>query len=605
MSFERTHYCGTLRAEDIGKEAVICGWVHRRRDHGGVIFIDLRDRTGLVQIVFNPEVVLPDQFGQAEKLRNEFVIRVRGKVRGRLPGMENPNLATGAVEIYATTLEVLNEAKTPPFALEAHTGVDEALRLKYRYLDLRRLEMQETLALRHRVAKLVRDFLDARGFWEIETPMLTKSTPEGARDFLVPSRVQPGEFYALPQSPQLFKQLLMMAGIDRYFQIARCFRDEDLRADRQPEFTQLDIEMAFVDRDDIMNIIEELVAFLFQEVVGEEVKLPLRRLSYAEAMERFGSDKPDTRFGLEIQDVSEIVKETNFRVFSDTVKSGGRVRGINVEGAGDSFTRREIDELVERASAYGSKGLLWLIVTEEGARGGITKFFNAEELDRLASAMQAKPGDLLILVADKAQVCADVLGRLRLFLGEKMGLIDHDTWDLLWVVDWPLFEYSETEGRWEAAHHPFTAPLPEDVELLTEAPEKVRAQAYDLVLNGTEVGGGSIRIHRREVQEKMFTALGLTSAEAQSKFGFFLDAFDYGTPPHGGIAWGFDRLIMLLAKKNSLRDVIAFPKTASAQDLLTGAPSAAIDGQLRELHIRLTPEAEKRVKTPSTAKKDQ
>ena len=446
-----------------------------------------------MQIVFNPEVVLPDQFTQAEKLRNEFVIRVRGMVRGRLPGMENPNLSTGAIEIYATTLEVLNEAKTPPFALDAHTGVDEALRLKYRYLDLRRLEMQETLALRHRVAKLVRDFLDARGFWEIETPMLTKSTPEGARDFLVPSRVQPGEFYALPQSPQLFKQLLMMAGIDRYFQIARCFRDEDLRADRQPEFTQLDIEMAFVDRDDIMNIIEELVAFLFQEVVGEEVKLPLRRLSYTEAMERFGSDKPDTRFGLEIQDVSEVVKETKFRVFSDTVKSGGRVRGINVEGAGDSFTRREIDELVERASAYGSKGLLWLIVTEEGGRGGITKFFTAEELSRLVLAMQAKPGDLLIFVADKAKVCADVLGRLRLFLGEKMGLIDHDTWDLLWVVDWPLFEYSETEGRWEAAHHPFTAPLPEDVELLTKAPEKVRAQAYDLVLNGTEVGGGSIR----------------------------------------------------------------------------------------------------------------
>ncbi len=605
MSFERTHYCGTLRAEDIGKEATVCGWVHRRRDHGGVIFIDLRDRTGLVQIVFNPEVVLPDQFAQAEKLRNEFVIRVRGMVRGRLPGMENPNLSTGAVEVYATTLEVLNEAKTPPFALDAHTGVDEALRLKYRYLDLRRLEMQETLALRHRVAKLVRDFLDARGFWEIETPMLTKSTPEGARDFLVPSRVQPGEFYALPQSPQLFKQLLMMAGIDRYFQIARCFRDEDLRADRQPEFTQLDIEMAFVDRDDIMNIIEELVAFLFQEVVGEEVKLPLRRLSYAEAMERFGSDKPDTRFGLEIQDVSEVVQDTSFRVFSDTVRSGGHVRGINVEGAGDKFARREIDELGERASAYGSKGLLWLIVTEEGGRGGITKFFTAEELSRLVLAMQAKPGDLLIFVADKAKVCADVLGRLRLFLGEKMGLIDHDTWGLLWVVDWPLFEYSETEGRWEAAHHPFTAPLPEDVELLTKAPEKVRAQAYDLVLNGTEVGGGSIRIHRREVQERMFAALGLTSEEAQSKFGFFLDAFDYGTPPHGGIAWGFDRLIMLLAKKNSLRDVIAFPKTASAQDLMTGAPSVAIDGQLRELHIRLTPEAEKKVKVPSTAKKDQ
>jgi aspartyl-tRNA synthetase len=604
MSFERTHYCGTLRAEDVGEEAMVCGWVHRRRDHGGVIFIDLRDRTGLLQIVFNPEIVSPEQFAQAERLRNEFVIRVKGDVRGRLPGMENPNLATGAVEVYATTLEVLNEAKTPPFALDAHNGVDEALRLKYRYLDLRRLEMQETLALRHRVTKLVRDFLDSRGFWEIETPMLTKSTPEGARDFLVPSRVQPGEFYALPQSPQLFKQLLMMGGIDRYFQIARCFRDEDLRADRQPEFTQLDIEMAFVDRDDIMNLIEELMAFIFAEVLGEKVKLPLRRLSYAEAMDRFGSDKPDTRFGLEIQDVSQVVKDTGFRVFSDTVKSGGRVRGINVEGAGKEFTRREIDELGERAVTYGSKGLLWLIVTDEGGKGGISKFFSPEELSRLTSAMQAKPGDLLIFVADTAKVCSDVLGRLRLFLGEKMGLIDHDTWDLLWVVDWPLFEYSETENRWEAAHHPFTAPLPEDVGLLSKEPEKARAQAYDLVLNGTEVGGGSIRIHRREVQEQMFAALGLTSEEAQSRFGFFLDAFDYGTPPHGGIAWGFDRLIMLLAKKNSLRDVIAFPKTASAQDLMTGAPSRAMDGQLKELHIRLTPEAEKRVKVPAMAKKE-
>ncbi|NMB12281.1 MAG: aspartate--tRNA ligase [Firmicutes bacterium] len=595
MSFQRTHYCGELRADHVDQEAVVCGWVHRRRDHGGVIFIDLRDRTGLVQIVFNPEFVPKEQFTEAERLRNEYVIRVRGTVRRRLAGMENPNLATGAIEIYATALELLNEARTPPFAIDAHTGVDEALRLKYRYLDLRRFEIQETLALRHRVAKLIRDFLDGQGFWEIETPMLTKSTPEGARDFLVPSRVQPGEFYALPQSPQLFKQLLMMGGIDRYFQIVRCFRDEDLRADRQPEFTQLDIEMAFVDRDDIMALIEELVAFVFQETLGEKIELPLRRLSWAEAMARYGSDKPDTRFGLEIQDVSAVVENTGFRVFSQTVRSGGQVKGINVEGAGLKFARREIDELGELAVSYGSKGMLWLIVTDDGSKGGITKFFNPEELSQLVTAMKAKPGDLLIFVADKPQVCADVLGRLRLYLGEKLELIDHDAWDLLWVVDWPLFEYSEAEGRWEAAHHPFTAPLPEDVELLGKDPARVRAQAYDLVLNGTEVGGGSIRIHRREVQERMFAALGMTKEEAESRFGFFLDAFDYGTPPHGGIAWGFDRLIMLLARKDWLRDVIAFPKTASAQDLMTGAPSPAMDGQLRELHVRLTPEAEKRI----------
>lgn len=595
MSFQRTCYCGELRTEDIGEEAVVCGWVHRRRDHGGVIFIDLRDRSGLVQIVFNPETIHAAEFAKAEKLRNEYVIRVKGVVRGRLPGMENPHLATGAVEIFATTLEVLNEAKTPPFVIDSHTGVDEALRLKYRYLDLRRFEMQETLALRHRVTKLVRDFLDDRGFWEIETPMLTKSTPEGARDFLVPSRVQPGEFYALPQSPQLFKQLLMMGGIDRYFQIVRCFRDEDLRADRQPEFTQLDIEMAFVDRDDIMDLIEDLIAFVFKETVGVQVELPLRRLSYQDAMNRFGSDKPDTRFGLEIQDVSDVVEETGFRVFSETVKSGGQVRGINVEGCGVKFTRREIDELVDLATKFGSKGLLWLIVTEEGGKGGITKFFSSEELSRITEAMSAKPGDLLIFIADKFQVCADVLGRLRLFLGEQLELIDDDAWDLLWIVDWPLFEYNDTEGRWEAAHHPFTAPLPEDVELLEKAPERVRAQAYDLVLNGTEVGGGSIRIHHRNVQEKMFAALGMTTEEAERRFGFFLDAFDYGTPPHGGIAWGFDRLIMLLAGKDSLRDVIAFPKTASAQDLMTGAPAPATKEQLQELHIGLTSEAKKKL----------
>ncbi len=597
MSFRRTHYCGELRAKHVDEAVVVCGWVHRRRDHGGVIFVDLRDRTGLVQVVFNPEVTDARAFAEAERLRSEFVIKVEGRVRRRLPGMENPNLATGEVEIYADSLEVLNTAKTPPFAIDSYAAVDEALRLKYRYLDLRRFEMQETLALRHRVAKLVRDFLDSQGFWEIETPMLTKSTPEGARDFLVPSRVQPGEFYALPQSPQLFKQLLMMAGIDRYFQIVRCFRDEDLRADRQPEFTQLDIEMAFVDRDDVMALNEALVAFLFKEILGIELQLPLRRLPYQEAMDRYGSDKPDTRFGLELKDVSQVVKDTGFRVFSETVKSGGVVKGINVEGAGEKFSRREIDELGELASSYGAKGLAWMIVTQEGGKGGIAKFFSADELSRLFDTMAAKPGDLLVFVADKYEVCSDVLGRLRLYLGDKLGLIDHNRWDLLWIIDWPLFEYNETEGRWEAAHHPFTAPLPEDLELLETDPPRARAQAYDLVLNGTEVGGGSIRIHRRDVQEKMFAALGFSKEEAERRFGFFLDAFDYGTPPHGGIAYGFDRLVMLMAGKNSLRDVIAFPKTASAQDLMTGAPAPAMDSQLRELHIRLTAEAERRVQS--------
>ncbi|NMB25383.1 MAG: aspartate--tRNA ligase [Firmicutes bacterium] len=594
VSFRRTHHCGQLRADHIDQKVVVCGWVHRRRDHGGVIFIDLRDRAGLVQAVFNPEYLPPEQFAEAEKLRNEYVIQVSGIVKGRLPGMANPNLATGAIEIYADKLVVLNEAKTPPFAIDARNGVDEALRLKYRYLDLRCPNMQATLALRHRATKLMRDFLDSRGFWEIETPMLTKSTPEGARDFLVPSRVQPGEFYALPQSPQLFKQLLMMGGMDRYFQIARCFRDEDLRADRQPEFTQLDMEMAFVDRDDILDLIEDMVTFVFEGTVGAKIQLPLPRLSYADAMARYGSDKPDTRFGLEIVDVTKAVQDTSFRVFTETAAQGGAIRGINVPGAGESFARREIDELGELASSYGAKGLLWLIVTDDGGRGGITKFFDPQQLATLTCTMGANPGDLLIFVADEPMVCAEVLGRLRLFLGDKLGLIDENAWNLLWVVDWPLFEFDEAEGRFQAAHHPFTAPVMDDLHLLTTEQGKVRAQAYDLVLNGVELGGGSIRIHRREIQEQMFVALGMTPQEAEERFGFFLNAFDYGTPPHGGIAFGLDRWIMLLAKTDSIRDVIAFPKTASAQDLMTGAPSPAMDGQLRELHIELTPEVAKR-----------
>lgn len=595
MSFKRTHNCGELREKHVDTAVVVSGWVHRRRDHGGVIFIDLRDRSGLVQVVFNPEVIDAEQFARAERLRSEYVVRIHGTVRRRLAGMENPNLATGAIEIYAEQLEVLNEAKTPPFVPDSRSEIDESLRLKYRYLDLRRPEMQEALQLRYRVTKLIRDFFDARGFWEIETPMLTKSTPEGARDFLVPSRVQPGEFYALPQSPQLFKQLLMMGGLERYFQIVRCFRDEDLRADRQPEFTQLDVEMAFVDREDVMGLMEELMAVIIKEILGKEIVLPLPRLSYIEAMDRYGSDKPDTRFGLELKDVSSLVEEVGFKVFSQTVKQGGRVKGINAEGCGARFTRREIDELVDLAGKWGAKGLAWLIVTESGVKGSIAKFFSEEELQRLVAGMEGKPGDLLLFVADIPRVCAEVLGRLRMYLGEKLGLIDESAINLLWITDWPLFEYNSEEGRWEAAHHPFTAPLEEDLPLLETDPERVRAQAYDMVLNGTELGGGSIRIHRRSVQEAMFRALGIDEVRARDRFGFFLEALEYGAPPHGGIAFGLDRLVMLLARRTSLREVIAFPKTASAQDLLTDAPAPAEPGQLRELHICLTPEAEERM----------
>ena len=601
MGFQRTHFCGELRAEHVGQEVVICGWVHRRRDHGGVIFIDVRDREGLVQAVFNPERLPVAEFAEAEKLRSEFVVQVFGKVHARMPGMANPNLATGDVEIYANKLVVLNEAKTPPFAVEARNGVDEALRLRYRYLDLRRPELQAALALRHKTTTLIREFCDQHGFWEIETPMLTKSTPEGARDFLVPSRVQPGEFYALPQSPQIFKQLLMMGGIDRYFQLARCFRDEDLRADRQPEFTQLDMEMAFVDREDILKLMEGLVAFVMEGTVGVKLPLPLPRMSYDEAMARYGSDKPDTRFGLEIYDLTDIVKDCGFRVFADTAAQGGVVRGINVPGAGARFARREIDELGELAENYGAKGLLWLIVTDEGSRGGISKFFEPSKLNALVEAVGAKAGDLLIFAADEPQVCAEVLGRIRLFLGNKLDLIPEDTWNFLWVVDWPLFEYDDTSRRFQAAHHPFTAPIMEDLPLLTTDQEKVRAQAYDLVLNGVELGGGSIRIHRRDVQEQMFKAIGLSAEEANARFGFFLDAFDYGAPPHGGIAFGLDRWIMLLAKQSSIRDVIAFPKTASAQDLMSDAPAPAVEKQLQELHIRLNPEAVQGLKQKETS----
>jgi aspartyl-tRNA synthetase len=582
----RSHACGDLRTEHVGQRVCLAGWVHRRRDHGGLIFVDLRDRWGVAQVVFNPELH-KECFIQAERVRAEYVVMVEGEVRRRLVGMENPNLATGDIEVIADRLLLLSEAKTPPFQLDTRAGdVDEMLRLRYRYLDLRRPEMQETLILRHRVTKAVRDFLDKERFLEIETPMLTRSTPEGARDYLVPSRVHPGEFYALPQSPQLFKQLLMAGGLDRYFQIVRCFRDEDLRADRQPEFTQIDVEMSFVDREDVMGLMEGMVAQVFADTLGVSVALPLPRLSWADAMSLYGTDKPDLRFDMRLVDLSSVVRNSGFRVFADTVTDGGQVKGINAKGAG-SWPRREIDQLGDLTISFGAKGLAWMVVGEGNeVRSPIAKFLSAEEVQSILKWCAAEPGDLLCLVAGPSAVVADALGRLRLYLGERLNLIDHRQFKFAWVVDWPLFERNET-GRWTAAHHPFTSPIDEDLSLLESSPEKVRAKAYDMVLNGVELGGGSIRIHSRPVQERMFKVLGLSTQEAQEKFGFLLEAFEFGAPPHGGIALGLDRMIMLMAGRESIRDCIAFPKTQSAADLLTRAPSRVADEQLRELHLRL------------------
>ena len=581
QSIKRTG-AGELRATDAGKTVKLMGWVHRRRDHGGLIFIDLRDRSGLVQLVVDPQ--LEEIFLLAEKLRSEFVISIQGQVRIRPEGTVNLKLKTGEVEVLVESLEILNESKTPPIQLDAEQS-DENLRLRYRYLDLRRQPMQENIILRHRVVKLIRDFLDTEGFLEIESPMLTRSTPEGARDYLVPSRVHPGEFYALPQSPQLFKQLLMVSGMEKYFQIARCFRDEDLRADRQPEFTQVDIELSFVEQDDILALMEKLMVQILQ-LVGRKAQMPLPRLTYSEAMERFGSDRPDLRFGLELCNVTELVADSQFGVFAKTVASGGQVRGICVPEA-SSFTRRQLDDLVATAQEFGAKGLAWIALDEDGFRSPITKFFNPEQLEAIGERMGGKTGDLLIFVADKPQVTMEVLGRLRLELGKSLNLIDKDRWELLWVVDFPLLQYDEEEKRYQAVHHPFTSPRPEDLELLETDPGQVRAQAYDLVLNGIELGGGSIRIHRRELQERMFSALNISPSEAEEKFGFLLEAFSYGAPPHGGIALGLDRLIMLLAAAPSIRDVIAFPKTQSASCLLTGAPSSVDARQLRELHLNI------------------
>ncbi len=583
----RSDACGTLRLADAGREVRLAGWVGRRRDHGGLIFIDLRDRSGVVQIVFQPDD--PELFAKAEALRGEYVISVKGKVTKRLEGMENPKLATGEIEVVAEDLVVLSEAKTPPFQIDRPGDVDERIRLRYRYLDLRRPALQRNMILRHRVMKAARDFFDENGFLELETPMLTRSTPEGARDYLVPSRVHPGKFYALPQSPQIFKQLFMVSGLERYYQIVRCFRDEDLRADRQPEFTQIDVEMSFVGRDDVMRMMERLIQRIFA-VGGIDVNLPIRRISYKEAIERYGSDKPDLRFGLELVDVTDIVRGSGFKVFADAAKDG-LVKAINAKGAA-RWSRREIDQLTEQAIEWGAKGLAWIAVGEGGSlRSAITKFMAEEEIAAVLERLAAEPDDLLLFVADRPDVVHTVLGRLRVVLGEKLGLIDPERYEFCWVIDWPLLEWDAEQGRYVAAHHPFTSPKPEHLELLETDPGAVEALAYDLVVNGVELGGGSIRIHRPDVQERMFKALGFTPEEAHEKFGFLIEALSYGAPPHGGIAFGLDRVIMVMARLDSIRDCIPFPKTQSAMDLMTGAPSDVAPEQLEELGIRLLPSA--------------
>jgi len=585
----KTNDCGTLTKDQVGQTVVLNGWVQGWRDFGGLLFIDLRDRTGIVQIVFNPEIS-KQALDLGSRARNEYVLAVQGKIVERDPETFNPNLVTGEIEVQVQEVEIINAAKTPPFPIEDGVEVDESLRLKYRYLDLRRPEMQKTLLLRSKATKVFRDFLDENGFIDVETPILTKSTPEGARDYLVPSRVHPGEFFALPQSPQLFKQLLMVGGLERYYQVARCFRDEDLRADRQPEFTQVDIETSFLSQEQLLGMMEQLMARLFRETVGVEIPTPFQRLTYHDAIHKYGSDKPDLRFGLEIEDVTDIVKGSDVKVFASVAASGGVVKALNAKGCA-SWSRKELDDLQPFAARYGGKGIAWITVKDGEWRGPIVKFFKPEEIAALTERLNVEEGDLLTFSADKLKTAADVMGNLRLKVGKELGLIDNKAYKFLWVVDFPLLGWDEESKRFVAEHHPFTRPRDEDLPLFDSDPGAIRAQAYDIVLNGYEVGGGSMRIYRREVQEKMFEALGFSPEEAKEKFGFFLDAFEYGTPPHGGIAFGLDRLIMLLSGRTNLRETIAFPKTASATDLLTDAPSTVEERQLEDLHVRLSAKA--------------
>ncbi|QHE63831.1 aspartate--tRNA ligase [Rossellomorea vietnamensis] len=583
---KRTAYCGDITETYIGEKITIKGWVQKRRDLGGLIFIDLRDREGIVQVVFNPDLS-ENALSLAEKIRNEYVLSVTGTVVARGEGTVNPNLKTGKVEIHAEEVQIINEAKTPPFMIDDQMEVSEDVRLKYRYVDLRRPAMMETFKMRHNVTTSFRNFLNDNGFLDVETPILTKSTPEGARDYLVPSRVHKGEFYALPQSPQIFKQLLMVSGFDRYYQIARCFRDEDLRADRQPEFTQIDMEMSFMDKEQIISLVEDMMKKLMNDVKGVNVTLPIPRMPYDDAMSRYGSDKPDTRFAMELIDVSEIVKDSGFKVFAGAVANGGQVKLINVKGGASQYSRKDIDGLTEFVSRYGAKGLAWLKVEEEGLKGPISKFVTEDDASAISTSANAEVGDLLLFVADKKSVVADALGALRLKLGKDLKLIDETVFNFLWVTDWPLLEFDEGENRYYAAHHPFTMPVKEDLELFDTDPASVRAEAYDLVLNGYELGGGSLRIYERDIQEKMFKVLGFSKEEAEEQFGFLLEAFEYGTPPHGGIALGLDRLVMLLAGRTNLRDTIAFPKTASASCVLTDAPGGVSEAQLKELSLSL------------------
>ncbi len=590
----RSHHCGQLTPDNIGETVTLNGWVQTRRDLGGVLFIDLRDRSGIVQVVFNPDYS-GEALQTADKVRSEYVLAVTGKVVKRDAETVNRNLPTGEIEVQISDIEVLNTAKTPPFFIEDGVEVDESLRLKYRYLDLRRPQMQRTLRLRSQATKIFRDFLDSEGFIDVETPILTKSSPEGARDYLVPSRVHEGEFFALPQSPQIYKQLLMVAGIERYYQVARCFRDEDLRADRQPEFTQVDVETSFMAQDDLLGMMEKLMQRLFKETVGADITLPFQRLTYADAMGKYGSDKPDLRFGLELVEMNDIVAASGVKVFASVIEKGGEVKCLNAKGCG-TWSRKEIDELGPYASRYGAKGLAWIQVKDGEFKGPIVKFFSEEEIAAVKERTGAEEGDLLLFSADNKKIVADVLGALRLKIGRQLGLIDDSVFKFAWVTDFPLLGYDEDQKRYVAEHHPFTRPRDEDLPLFDTDPGAIRAQAYDIVLNGYEVGGGSMRIYKRDVQEKMFSALGFSPEVAYEKFGFLLDAFEYGTPPHGGIAFGLDRLVMLLAGSTNLRETIAFPKTASATDLLMDAPSPVDAIQLEQLHIKLAPKPEKEKK---------